>query len=69
MMDNIYEEYESMEDFKIKALQGHHPSLGHAVDNSVVYIMDENLRPKEVYPNIILCNIKLLYSSIEIINV
>ena len=57
MMDNIYEEYESIEDFTIKALEGIHPSLGHAVDNSVVYIMDENLRPKEVYLTIMPCNL------------
>ena len=45
MMDNIYEEYASMEDFKMKALNGDQPSLGKAVDNSVIYIMDDNLRP------------------------
>jgi hypothetical protein len=48
MMDNIYEEYESMKEFDSKTLEDHQPSLGKAVDNSVVYIMDENLKPKKV---------------------
>ena len=48
MMDNIYEEYESMKEFESKTLEDHQPSLGKAVDNSVVYIMDENLKPKKV---------------------
>ena len=48
MMDNIYEEYESMENFESKTSEDHQPSLGNAVDNSVVYIMDENLKPKKV---------------------
>ena len=49
MMDNIYEEYKSMEDFESKTLEDQQPSLGKAVDNSVVYIMDENLKPKQVF--------------------
>ena len=48
MMDNIYEEYESMEEFENKSIEGQ-PSLGKAVDNSIVYIMDDNLLPKKVF--------------------
>ena len=48
MMDNIYEEYESMNEFEKKSLDGL-PSLGKAVNNSIVYIMDETLNPQEVY--------------------
>ena len=48
MMDNIYEEYESMQEFKDKSFDGQ-PSLGKAVDNSIVYIMDENLQPQKVF--------------------
>lgn len=49
MMDNIYELYHTIDDFKSKALQERQPSLGQAVDNSVVYIMNEDLQPVEVY--------------------
>lgn len=48
MMDNIYEVYDTIDDFKSKALQGRQPSLGQAVDNSVVYMMNEALQPVEV---------------------
>ena len=48
MMDNIYEEYESMEEFENKSMEGQ-PSLGKAVDNSIVFIMDDNLLPKKVF--------------------
>ena len=48
-MDNIYEEYKTINNFEEKLLDGHEPSLGKAVDNSVVYIMDENLTPKKVF--------------------
>ena len=48
MMDNIYEEYESMNEFEKKSLDGL-PSLGKAVNNSIVYIMDETLNPQKVY--------------------
>ena len=48
MMDNIYEEYGSMKEFEDKMSNEHQPSLGKAVDNSVVFIMDENLKPKKV---------------------
>ena len=47
MMDNIYEEYQSMQDFIDKSIMGQ-PSLGKAVDNSIVYVMDENLKPQKV---------------------
>ena len=49
MMDNIYEEYESLKDFEDKASKDHEPALGKAVDNSVVYIMDKNLTPVKVF--------------------
>ena len=48
MMDNIYEEYESMNEFEKKSFDGL-PSLGKAVNNSIVYIMDERLNPQKVY--------------------
>ena len=48
MMDNIYEEYESMEQFENKSMEGQ-PSLGKAVDNSIVFIMDDNLLTKKVF--------------------
>ena len=47
MMDNIYEVFESKEDFEAKSFEGQ-PSLGTAVDNSVVYIMDDKLTPLKV---------------------
>ena len=47
MMDNIYEVFESNEDFEAKSFEGQ-PCLGTAVDNSIVYIMDDKLTPIKV---------------------
>ncbi len=48
MMDNIYEEYLGLDDFKAKMLDGQKPSLGKAVDGSIIYIMNDDLDPVEV---------------------
>ena len=36
------------EEFENKSIEGQ-PSLGKAVDNSIVFIMDDNLLPKKVF--------------------
>ena len=65
MMDNIYEEYESMEEFENKSIEGQ-PSLGKAVDNSIVFIMDDNLLPNKVFQlDNVHCN-KLFFAFINV---